>query len=59
MTALDVITAPANTPMECFMGAQTMAARAGLPGGDHRYLKIACERRRTNAGSVAVTPRAS
>ena len=53
-TALDVIIAPANTPMECFMHAQTMAAQAGFPGGDHRYLKIACERRRTEAMPVAV-----
>ena len=53
-TALDVIIAPANTPTECVMHAQTMAARAGLPGGDHRYLKIACERRGTEAMPVAV-----
>ena len=25
--------------------AQTMAAAAGFPGGDQRYLKITCERR--------------
>uniref|UniRef100_UPI003F885C97 hypothetical protein n=1 Tax=Methylobacterium sp. NMS12 TaxID=3079766 RepID=UPI003F885C97 len=31
-TALDVIIAPAHTPMECLMHAQTMAAQAGLPG---------------------------
>ena len=55
-TALDVIIAPANTPMECFMHAQAMAAKAGFPGGDHRYLKIACEHRRTEATPVAVAP---
>lgn len=58
-TALDVIVAPANTPMECFMHAQTMAARAGLPGGDHRYLKIACEHRRTEVKPAAVARSAS
>lgn len=52
-TALDVIVAPADTPMACFMHAQTMAAQAGFPGGDHRYLKIACERRRPEATPVA------
>lgn len=53
-TALDVIVAPAGTPMECFMHAQAMAAHAGLPGGGDRYLKIACERRRTEASPVAL-----
>ena len=46
VTALDVIVAPAHSPMECLMHAQTMAAQAGLPGGSDRYLKIACEHRR-------------
>ena len=53
-TALDVIVAPASTPMECVMHAQTMAAQAGLPGGDHCYLKIVCEHRRMEASPVAV-----
>lgn len=44
-TALDVIVAPAQSPMECVMHAQAAAAKAGLPGGEGRYLKIACERR--------------
>ena len=58
-TALDVIIAPAHTPMECFMHAQTMAAQAGFPGGEGRYLKIACEHRRTEGSPVAVARRAS
>lgn len=44
-TALDVIITPAHSPMECVMQAQASAAHAGLPGGEGRYLKIACERR--------------
>ena len=44
-TALDVIVSPAHTNMECVMQAQANAAHAGLPGGEGRYLKIACERR--------------
>lgn len=43
--ALDVIVTPAHTNMECVMQAQASAAHAGLPGGEGRYLKIACERR--------------
>lgn len=43
-TALDVIVAPARTPMECLMHGQTVAASTGLPGED-RYLKVTCERR--------------
>ena len=58
-TALDVIVAPASTPTECLLHAQTMAAQAGFPGGDHRYLKIACERRRTQALPDRVIRRAS
>ncbi|WP_375465737.1 hypothetical protein [uncultured Methylobacterium sp.] len=58
-TALDVIVAPVRTPMECIMHAQTMAAAAGLPGGDHRYLKIACEHRRSGTEPVTVSRRAS
>ncbi|MCJ2039917.1 hypothetical protein MKK70_19045 [Methylobacterium sp. E-041] len=58
-TALDVIVSPARTPMECIMHAQTMAAAAGLPGGDHRYLKVSCEHRRTEADPVVVVRRAS
>ena len=44
-TALDVIVAPAHSAMECLMHAQATAAAAGLPGGEGRYLKIACEHR--------------
>ncbi|AWN42115.1 hypothetical protein [Methylobacterium durans] len=51
-TALDVIIMPARTPMECMLQAQTVAAAAGLPGGDQRYLKIACERRHVEAEPV-------
>ena len=58
-TALDVIVAPAHTPMECLMHAQTMAAHAGLPGGSDRYLKIACEHRHTDNGTGPVIRRAS
>ncbi|GJE48357.1 hypothetical protein GOFOIKOB_1386 [Methylobacterium tardum] len=58
-TALDVIVAPAHTPMECLMHAQTMAAQAGLPGGSDRYLKIACEHRHTDNGPGPVIRRAS
>ncbi|MCJ2143162.1 hypothetical protein [Methylobacterium sp. E-066] len=58
-TALDIIVAPAHSPMECLMHAQTMAAQAGLPGGGDRYLKIACEHRRTEAEPVPVMRRAS
>ena len=58
-TALDVIVAPAHTPMECLMHAQTMAAQAGLPGGSDRYLKIACEHRHTENGLGPVIRRAS
>jgi hypothetical protein len=58
-TALDVIVAPAHTPMECLMHAQTMAAQAGLPGGSDRYLKIACEHRHTDSGPGPVIRRAS
>ena len=58
-TALDVIIAPANTPMECFLHAQAMAARSGFLGGGDRYLKIACEHRRTEATPVALTRDAS
>ena len=46
-TALDVIVSPARTNMECVLQAQANAAHAGLPGGEGRYLKIACERRFT------------
>ncbi|SDN16055.1 hypothetical protein SAMN05216360_106103 [Methylobacterium phyllostachyos] len=58
-TALDVIVAPAHTPMECLMHAQAMAAQAGLPGGGDRYLKIACEHRRTEIDTGAEVHRAS
>ena len=58
-TALDVIIAPAHTPMECLMHAQAMAAQAGLPGGGDRYLKIACEHRRTEIDTGAVIRRAT
>jgi hypothetical protein len=44
-TALDVIVAPARTPMECLMHGQVAAASTGLTGGENRYLKVTCERR--------------
>jgi len=65
-TALDVVIAPARTPMECMMHGQAMAASAGLPGGDDRYLKITCERRHADlrhlrragyAAAVVLVPR--
>ena len=52
-TALDVIVSPAQSPMECLMHAQAMAAQAGLPGGGDRYLKMACEHRRSDRSTVA------
>ncbi|MDP4005592.1 hypothetical protein [Methylobacterium sp. NEAU K] len=58
-TALDIIVSPAHTPMECLMHAQTMAAQAGLPGGGDRYLKIACEHRRTDGEHGPIVRRAS
>lgn len=58
-TALDVIVAPAHTPMECLMHAQTMAAQAGLPGGSDRYLKVACEHRHGDDAPGPVFRRAS
>jgi hypothetical protein len=58
-TALDIIVAPAHTPMECLMHAQTMAAQAGLPGGGDRYLKIACEHRHSEGQPGPVLRRAS
>ena len=44
-TALDVMVAPARTPMECLMHGQTAAAATGLTAGESRYLKVTCERR--------------
>ena len=41
------------------MHAQILAAQAGLPGGGDRYLKIACEPRRTEATPVPSLRRAS
>ncbi|MCB4803416.1 hypothetical protein QO001_000759 [Methylobacterium brachiatum] len=58
-TALDIIVSPAHSPMECLMHAQILAAQAGLPGGGDRYLKIACEPRRTEATPVPSLRRAS
>ncbi|MCJ2057730.1 hypothetical protein MKL09_14335 [Methylobacterium sp. J-048] len=58
-TALDIIVAPAHSPMECLMHAQTMAAQAGLPGGGDRYLKIACEHRRSEGQPGPLVRRAS
>ncbi|MCJ2025381.1 hypothetical protein [Methylobacterium sp. J-067] len=51
-TAFDVIVSPAHSPMECLMHAQAMAAQAGLPGGGDRYLKVACEHRRTDRAVI-------
>lgn len=65
-TALDVIVSPARTPMECMIHGQTMAAAAGLPGGESRYLKIVCERRHADlrrlrragyAAAIVLVPR--
>ena len=58
-TALDVIVTPAASPMECLMHAQASAAAAGLPGGEGRYLKIACEHRRAGGDAVRVVRRSS
>ena len=58
-TALDIIVSPAHSPMECLMHAQILAAQAGLPGGGDRYLKTACEPRRTEAAPVPSLRRAS
>ncbi len=58
-TALDIIVSPASSPMECLMHAQAMAARAGLPGGEDRYLKVACEHRHSDRGTTTVARRAS
>jgi len=58
-TALDIMIAPAHSPMECLMLAQSMAAQAGLPGGSDRYLKISCEHRRSEGQPRPLTPRAS
>jgi hypothetical protein len=58
-TALDIIVSPAHSPMECLMHAQILAAQAGLPGGGDRYLKIACEPRRTEAAPIPLLRRAS
>ena len=52
-TALDVIVSPVRTPMECMMHAQASAAAAGFPGGEGRYLKIACERRHAGLDAPA------
>ncbi len=54
-TALDVIIAPVDTPMACVLHAQAMAARSGFLDGGDRYLKIACEHRRTEAMPVTLT----
>ena len=59
VTALDVIVAPANTQTACLMQAQVLAARAGLPGGGDRYLKVACEHRRTTGDPEATNRHAS
>ena len=58
-TALDVIVSPAHSPMECLLNAQAIAAHAGLPGGTDRYLKIACEHRRTDLGPGPTAGRSS
>ncbi|RVU14527.1 hypothetical protein [Methylobacterium oryzihabitans] len=48
-TALDVIVAPAPTPISCVMQGEALAARSGLVDRAVTYLKVACERRRTAA----------
>jgi hypothetical protein len=52
-TASDVMTSPAATPFQCLMQGQTMVAgglAATLPEG--AYIKIVCERRRTETAQV-------
>ncbi|GEP09831.1 hypothetical protein [Methylobacterium gnaphalii] len=44
-TAVDLIAGPAHSLPECMLQAQAAASKAGLPGGDGRYLKIVCEPR--------------
>ena len=65
-TALDVIVAPARTPMECLMHGQAAAASTGLAAGESRYLKVTCERRHADlrrlrragyAAAVVLVPR--
>lgn len=58
-TALDIIISPAQSPMECLMHAQAMAAQAGLPGSSDRYLKVACEHRRSDRETPLIARRAS
>lgn len=58
-TALDVIVSPVRTPMECMLHAQASAAAAGFPGGEGRYLKIACERRHAALDALAAVAMAA
>jgi len=51
-TALDIIVAPAPSPMMCLMQGQTMVAHAGLAEAPGVYVKIACERRRVAAAEL-------
>ncbi|ACA19331.1 conserved hypothetical protein [Methylobacterium sp. 4-46] len=46
-TALDVVIAPAPSPVACMMQGETLAARSNLVDRDTNYLKVSCERRRT------------
>lgn len=48
-TALDVIVAPAQSPLQCLMQGQTLVAQSGIASGPDVYLKLACERRRVVA----------
>jgi hypothetical protein len=45
-TALDVIVAPARSPVECLIRGQTTVAATGLASGEGTYVKVSCERRR-------------
>lgn len=65
-TALDVIIAPAHTPMECMMQGQSMAASTWVADGEARYVKVTCERRHADlrglrragyAAAIVLVPR--
>ncbi|WP_019905649.1 hypothetical protein [Methylobacterium sp. 77] len=65
-TALDVIVSPANTPMECMVHGQSMAASTWVDDGEKRYVKVTCERRHADfrglrragyAAAIVLVPR--
>jgi len=51
-TALDVIVAPAPSPIQCLMQGQAMVAHAGLAESPDVYVKIDCERRHVAAADL-------